>query len=184
MIEKNRDYTQKECLYLCEKLKYKEVNPCNFSLDDLDEDIYRKAEDLDKMISDCIGKFFKESKTYELCSNLYCPLECDSYAYDLSLNSHTITGYGNISKMNDSFYMFNTFENVSKSFYALRVYYEDLKYTLIEQKPKIELFGLISNVGGTLGLFLGFSFISLLELINLVLNFYMKLITRLFNLME
>jgi len=176
LIEKNRDYTQKECLYLCEKLKYKEVNPCNFSLDDLDEDIYRKAEDLDKMISDCIGKFFKESKTYELCSNLYCPLECDSYAYDLSLNSHTITGYGNISKMNDSFYMFNTFENVSKSFYALRVYYEDLKYTLIEQKPKIELFGLISNVGGTLGLFLGFSFISLLELFEVLAELvYIKL---------
>ena len=57
---------------------------------------------------------------------------------------------------------------MSKSFYGLRVYYQDLKYTLIKQQPKIELFGLISNVGGTLGLFLGFSFISLLELFEVL----------------
>jgi len=62
----------------------------------------------------------------------------------------------------DYYPCFNTFENVSRTFFSFRVYNEDLKYTLIKQQPKIELFGLISNVGGTLGLFLGFSFISLL----------------------
>jgi hypothetical protein len=39
---------------------------------------------------------------------------------------------------------------------------------LIQQQPKIELFDLISNVGGALGLFLGFSFISLLELFEVL----------------
>ena len=63
---------------------------------------------------------------------------------------------------------FNTYENVTRTFFALRVYYDDLKYTLIKQQPKIELFDLISNIGGTLGLFLGFSFISLLELFEVV----------------
>ena len=57
---------------------------------------------------------------------------------------------------------------MSRTFFAFRVYFEDLKYTLIKQQPKIELFGLISNVGGTLGLFLGFSFISLLELFEVL----------------
>jgi len=79
-------------------------------------------------------------------------------------------GYGNITKSSSYFPYreFRTYENVSKSYYGLRVYYEDLKYTLIKQQPKIELFGLISNVGGTLGLFLGFSFISLLELFEVL----------------
>ena len=45
-----------------------------------------------------------------------------------------------------------------------RIYYEDLKYTWINQQPKIELFGLISNIGGSLSLFVGISFISFLEL--------------------
>ena len=46
----------------------------------------------------------------------------------------------------------------------IRIYYDDLKYTWINQQPKIELFGLISNIGGSLSLFVGISFISFLEL--------------------
>jgi len=63
---------------------------------------------------------------------------------------------------------FKKYENVSKTFFSINVYYEDLKYTLISQQPKIELFGLISNLGGILGLFIGFSFISLLEIIETI----------------
>ncbi len=51
---------------------------------------------------------------------------------------------------------------------SLIIYFEDLKYSLISQQPKIELFGLISNLGGILGLFIGFSFISLLEIIEIL----------------
>jgi hypothetical protein len=66
---------------------------------------------------------------------------------------------------------FNTYENVSKTFYSINVYYQNLKYTLISQHPKTELFGLYSNIGGTLGLFLGFSFISIIELFEEVAEF-------------
>jgi hypothetical protein len=55
--------------------------------------------------------------------------------------------------------------------YNIYVYYQDLKYTLISEQPKVELFGLISNLGGILGLFIGFSFISLLELFELIAEF-------------
>jgi hypothetical protein len=157
--EKKREYRQKECLHLCDKLKFKEINPCNFSLNDLDEDIYYKVFEFgNQTIFNCIEAFFNEVKHHESCSTLYCPLECDSFTCDISWTSQTITGYGNIS----------SFEKVSKSFFGIRVYYEDLKYTSIEQQPKIELFGLISNVGGTLGLLLGFSFISLLEIFEVL----------------
>jgi len=163
--EKKREYSQNECLYLCRNLKYKEINPCNFSLDDLEIDIYFKAYILNnKTIIRCIDSFFRESNNYELCSTLYCPLECESLTYDLSLNSQSVIGHGNVSLYN----IINTFEDTYKTFYPLRFYYGDLKYTLIKQQPKIELFGLISNIGGLLGLFLGFSFISLLELFEVV----------------
>ena len=66
---------------------------------------------------------------------------------------------------------FNTYENVSKTFYSINVYYSDLKYLLIKQHPKIELFGLISNIGGILGLFLSFSFISLLEVFEILAEY-------------
>jgi hypothetical protein len=168
LIEKKREYSQKECLYLCRNLIYKEINPCNFILNDLEIDIAREAElKKNDAIFECIQKFYKNNY-FESCSTLYCPLECDSFTYDISLNSQTIIGSGNISSSYDNYILFKTYENLTKSFYGLRVYYQDLKYTLIKQQPKIELFGLISNVGGTLGLFLGFSFISLLELFEVL----------------
>jgi hypothetical protein len=62
---------------------------------------------------------------------------------------------------------FRRWENVTKTMFAFRVFYEDLRYTLIIQKPKIELFGLISNLGGGISLFLSLTFISLLELFQI-----------------
>jgi hypothetical protein len=169
LIEKRREYSQNECLYLCRNLKYKEINPCNFYFDDLEIDIFMEAETLkNDEIFECVQKFFNDN--YQSCSNLYCPLECDSFTYEINKDSIMIRSSGNISSNQQVDYYpgFNTFENVSRTFFAFRVYYEDLKYTLIKQQPKIELFGLISNVGGTLGLFLGFSFISLLELFEVL----------------
>jgi hypothetical protein len=156
--EKNRAYTQKECLFLCENLKFNEKNPCNFISYNLDLNIFDEADNL--TISRCIEKYFKNLSSNECVEKQtgYCPLECDSFSYDINKDSVMVK---NISK---EFDYFNTNDNVSRAFYALRVYYDDLKFTLIRQQPKIELFGLISNIGGTLGLFIGFSFISLLEL--------------------
>ena len=163
--EMKRKYTQKECLHLCRNLKYKEINPCDYIPKSLDEDIFTLKNDT---ANQCIYTYLNESYNFQLCSTLYCPLECDSFTYDISLNSQHLIGYGNIS-LNSSFLypQFNTYENVTRTFYSISIYYEDLKYTLIQQQPKIELFGLISNIGGTLGLFLGFSFISLLELFEI-----------------
>jgi hypothetical protein len=156
---------------LCRNLKYKEINPCDYILDDLEIDIVDQADFYlkNETIFECVQKFYKNSY-YESCSTLYCPLECDSFTYEINKDSIMTRSSGNISSFNslDYFPGFETYENVSRTFFAFRVYFEDLKYTLIKQQPKIELFGLISNVGGTLGLFLGFSFISLLELFEVL----------------
>ena len=89
-----------------------------------------------------IGNF-----SFESCL-VYCPLECDSLSYDISLCMEAINDKNDTSNNN----------------YKIYFYYQDLKYTLINEQPKVELFGFISNLGGILGLFIGFSFISLLDL--------------------
>ena len=43
----------------------------------------------------------------------------------------------------------------------LNINYRDLQYTLVEESQKTTWLDLISNIGGTLGLFTGFSFLSL-----------------------
>ena len=43
---------------------------------------------------------------------------------------------------------------------------------MVEEVPNIDLLTLISNVGGTLGLFLGMSFLSFLEILELLAEIY------------
>ena len=60
---------------------------------------------------------------------------------------------------------------MSKTYFGVYVYYDQLKYTLIEQQPKLELYGLVSNIGGTFSLFLGLSIGSFLEIFEVFINF-------------
>ena len=58
-------------------------------------------------------------------------------------------------------------QNSSVSIYA---FYSDLKYTYISEKPKAETYDLVSTLGGTLGLFLGISFLSFMEIVECFLE--------------
>jgi len=46
--------------------------------------------------------------------------------------------------------------------------YQSNQYTRISQSPKMEVFDLISSVGGLISLFLGFSFLTLVEFIDVI----------------
>ena len=59
---------------------------------------------------------------------------------------------------------------VTDNITGIYVYYEDLRYTWINQQPKIQFIDLISNIGGSLGLFVGISFISFLELFEILIE--------------
>ncbi|XP_078372764.1 acid-sensing ion channel 3-like [Oculina patagonica] len=60
---------------------------------------------------------------------------------------------------------------------SLDIYFEDLSYNIIEQTPLFEIWALIGNLGGTFGLFLGMSFLTLLEF----LDFTFRKISYLFH---
>lgn len=49
----------------------------------------------------------------------------------------------------------------------LYVYFENMKYMEISEKPSMTWNGLLSNIGGTIGLFLGMSVMSLIEVLEL-----------------
>ena len=48
----------------------------------------------------------------------------------------------------------------------MNVFYSELKYTEIMQQPKATLVDLICGIGGILGLFVGASFLSIIELLE------------------
>lgn len=101
--------------------------------------------------------------------NLYCPLECDTFNYDIRLYTQTLLSYGKI-RNTTYVYEFKNWENVTKTMFGLRIFYEDLRYTLITQQARIELFGLISNLGGGISLFLSLNFISLFEIFEILVE--------------
>ena len=80
-----------------------------------------------------------------------CPEECDSIKYE---TSHTFT---KSSSKIDNLVVFN-------------IFYPTLDYTVIDQIPKMNSFDFISNLGGNFGLFIGISFLSFAEFIELFIE--------------
>lgn len=75
--------------------------------------------------------------------------ECDLLDYSMSAFTSQ-----NLASNNDSL--------------ELTVYFPELKYTVVSENPKTEFFSLISNIGGLLGLFIGTSFMSFVEIIEIL----------------
>lgn len=60
-----------------------------------------------------------------------------------------------------------SYSDASKYYLSFNIYYSDLSYTFIEESPYWDLFLLLSNIGGNLGLFVGMSFLSFVEIFEL-----------------
>jgi hypothetical protein len=160
----NYEYSQKECVNQCRNLKYYEDDPCNCSTDlwelahvkcyyNMNLTIYDN-EDKKREVQSCLDDYMA-SLDLQKCMSEYCPLECESVYYEMN----------HYEKLLDDYFDKNF------SWFEIKVFYEDLKYTLIGQQPKIEFFGLVSNVGGIFGFFLGCSFLAILELVLVCLEF-------------
>ena len=67
---------------------------------------------------------------------------------------------------------------VNRNYIGIYVYYKDLTYTLISEAPNSEIFDLISNIGGLVGVFLGISFLSFVELIEILFEVFLSLLCR------
>lgn len=143
----NQTYTQQKCLELCFDIDYIKTNPCNctnVSIGEVWSKCWIKLEY--KNMTTCTWMYkknFYSKHVLDKCS-LYCPLECDSISYNIYSTS--------ISNYNST---------------KVRIYYGSLKYTLLTQSPKMPIYSFVSNIGGILGLFLGFSVVNIFEIIEI-----------------
>lgn len=170
----NYSYTQKDCFNLC--IEDQILDYLNFSKD---ENWVEKYQSLPNITQAEVMKIFYKlikSDLTKVCS-YECPLECDSIKYDVtsSITKFTRENLLNLAKLTDNESLRHLVSNFSKEFIqdyviGFNVYYEDLSYTYISQTPKMELSEFISNIGGILGLFIGISFLSLAELIEIFIE--------------
>jgi hypothetical protein len=172
ILKKNRIYSQDYCYNLCSYLYALEESNCSCAsnLLNFDKDCLRNLFDVfESQTKKCVTEYlsnFREKYQYDKCFK-YCPLESESMNYIINSYNEQFPSTGNISlktKSDYSLHNFSTYEEVNKHFIVLYIYYKNLNYKFISQNPKTEMFNFISNIGGLLGVFLGISFLSFIEI--------------------
>ena len=111
-----------------------------------------------------------------ICTSL-CPLECDNIQYSFTTSSSDFPG----KNLLDLVHMKH--QNLSKKelterLTSFRVYYQELKYTLTSQVFTINVYDMVTSIGGAFGLFIGGSILSILEIIygslDVLFHFFKK----------
>lgn len=114
-----------------------------------------------------------------------CPLECNKAVYSITTSfvEYPSKSYARILRQNKKIQAFfdgnltaMTDEALKKSLLQLNVYYAELSYEVYSESQKTSLVDLVSGIGGTLGLFLGMSFLSFVEFIDLIVQICLVLI--------
>jgi hypothetical protein len=190
MIENKIKYRQKECINLI-KQDYM-YEKCNCSMEEL-FNIYNVtfceismkecSLNVSKVLSDDV--FLNDQAKI----NSLCPMECDSleFSYSVSLSSpYTSTYQLLLSKNQKTIHQYEiangnttgitlTAEKAAASIARIYINYQELYLTRITELPNYNMITLISNIGGTMGLLLGISLVSLVEIVELIIEFFFSL---------
>ena len=93
-------------------------------------------------------------KNAELTNTINCPRECHQIHYKTSW-----TSFESPNELNDGMMMI--FLNITNLY---------LETTTITEMPKMTIVELLSNIGGLLGLWIGASFLTILEVVEWIAN--------------
>ena len=112
-----------------------------------------------------------------------CPIRCDysGFSYSSSIAEYPTRQYSAYlmnnslvkSMLNESvseMTSLETYETLRKSVARVEISFKDMIETIITEYPKTEPYDLVSNIGGLLGLFLGLSCLSFIELFDLLIQ--------------
>jgi len=74
--------------------------------------------------------------------------------------------------------MNNTNPSITKNCIYLNVFYDDLSTIFTTESPSLTAISLFGNIGGNLGLFLGMSILTFVEIIELLVNIILVLLDK------
>jgi len=141
---------------------------------------------LEHKIGEDEARLKAEVKNYETekkCNHL-CPLECESTQYKIQESTFSLADFSYSElysskdipsiekKLNITI---NSSAEFNKNNLQLLVTFDSLKYTKISQTPKTTLSALVSNLGGSTGLFLDLSFMSVCRAVEFFFGIFFKL---------
>lgn len=116
--------------------------------------------------------FFLDKNVADECSS-YCPLECERtfYGYTTSFQNFPTDSYANLllklelaNNPNSTL----SLEDLKKNIASVNIFYDNLEYQTIQEQKQTTIADVVSNVGGLVGLFLGTSFLSFVEILEIL----------------
>ena len=172
-MNNNQTYSQQYCYLIC--LQNQVIKRCNCSIIWLPN--YKNYTVCNYDQKDCSTSSVTEileGKQNLNCTSS-CPTECEFIEYKVStsratypteyyrdlLSTHSIINSSGIN-----------IQDIDKAVLRVNVFYETMSYTTITETLSITPETFFSNIGGTLGLCLGVSILSIVEILELIINFY------------
>ena len=147
-------YTFERCMLDC--LLYHGIQQCNCSFQKNGSDTCTLAD-----YNFCIEP--RERQYYNKCA---CKKPCEQTTYNTQLTTLQLPTPFLVEQLNSYNFTYTTEEEIRRNVIALNVFYPSLRYTVTEQVEAFTFDELISNLGGQLGLFLGASLMTMVELLE------------------
>jgi hypothetical protein len=176
MVNSNKTYRQYDCLNLCLQQVITKICGCYYTKYPMFDQAKACLNLTQLNCTNYIETGFANGYSQRCLDK--CPLECESVTYDYSVSTLDFPSreFYETSINDRTFYkiLSNTFgTNVTydlykENFLSLNVFLSSNKYTQIIEIPKISTIDLISGIGGSIGIFLGFSIFSLIEVLELL----------------
>ena len=174
----NGQYRQNDCFELC--LQKIIIENCKCFLSTLPLYYTKLAPCSTPNNTACfVQSYYDNSANLDAKCIQECPLECDYVTYDLTLSTLDYPSRAFFNDLKNNSYMEYTntsFDEFKQTHLALNIFYPNKEFTEIRETPKMKLVDLVSNLGGALGIFLGFSIFSFVEVFEIVIQiFYITL---------
>jgi len=177
-----KTYSTSTCYYECYQKKLMDVCNCRFLGmpygGEFNVSRFCNTEEIRTCILPTTGKgIFLNSVEERLSpSDCDCPVQCEKIKYGLVLSS----AYFPSPHFWDALYkFFNKSENgtatdalqeiIRRHLLKLNIFYESLSTEVTKEKPAYDIFAFGSDMGGTMGLFLGCSLLTLFEFLDLLI---------------
>ena len=182
IIESNQVYRQFDCFKLC--IQQSIIKSCgcyNLEYANLNTNSRPCLNLTDYACLDRQKKSFNAQDCIPIC-----PLECNTVTYDLSYSSLVNPGlkeYNSLTSNDINYYSTLvgtnlTYDTFKSMWVNIWIYYPTLQYTEIIVTPQVTAFDLLTQIGGSLGLFVSFSIFILFEIIEIVVLIVHVLLSR------
>lgn len=145
-------------------------------------DVNETIRQIDKACDEELKLHFKKSST--MIHSCDCPIECEQtgYNYKISVSEYPTKMYADYLLTENELIKKRlqnaSYQELKQSIAKIRIFYDEMVQTVISEDVKIDFADLVSSVGGILSLFLGLSFLTIVELIEILIKICVILLKK------